>query len=82
MRLNELTSGKICFVNKIHTEPKLKRRLYELGFVPNAMIEIINVSPMAKAFLLKIQESIFAIRGEIAQKIEVDVNDYSLSLSS
>lgn len=71
MRLNEVTSGKSCQICNIYVEPKLKRRLYELGFVPNAVVEILNISPMARAYLLKVQGAILALRGEIAHKIEV-----------
>ena len=70
MRLSELSSGKMCRVDKILIEPRLKRRLYELGFVKNALVQIIDVSPMSRAYLVIIQGSIFAIRGEIAKKIE------------
>ena len=77
MKLCELSSGNSCLIVNIYAEPKLKRRLYELGFLPNSTIELLNVSPMSRAYLIRINNSIFAIRKDIANKIQVKEISYN-----
>ena len=72
MKLNELTSGSVAKILQVHSAPTMKRRLYELGIIPNDYVQIINISPMRRAYLIKIHGSIFALRSEIVQSIEVE----------
>lgn len=72
MLLNESFTGQILRVKKIVSEPVLRRRLFELGFLQNACIQVLDISPFRYAFLLRINESVFAIRQQIANKIVVE----------
>ena len=70
MTLSELKVGAVCKVDYIQSEPRLRRHLYELGFVKGATVQIIDISPMHRAYLVIVQNSIFALRCEIAKKIQ------------
>ena len=71
LRLSELSSKTICKVVDIYADPQLRRRLFELGFVENATVQIINISPMSCAYLLLVQNSLICIRTNILDHIYV-----------
>ena len=72
MLLSECRSGQIVKVKNVVSEPSLRRRLFELGFLKDSCIQVLDVSPFRYAFLLKINDSVFALRQQIAQKIVVE----------
>ena len=73
MMLNECEKGKnlrVLAVN-IH-DKKLKLRLYEIGFFRSANTEVLATSFLKKTLLVKVLDSCFAIKSDVASKIEVE----------
>lgn len=74
-KLSEIPSNKVCKIVSISAEPRLRRRLLELGFVTGATVQVVNISPMSRAFLLVVQNSLLCVRRDVLEHIEV--NDLS-----
>lgn len=74
-KLSEMPSNKVCKIVSISAEPRLRRRLLELGFVTGATVQVVNISPMSRAFLLVVQNSLLCVRRDVLEHIEV--NDLS-----
>ena len=70
-KLCEIVSGKLVQVHSVSGGGAIKRRLLELGFVPNAVLKVLNVSPFGKAFLIDCVGSVVALRLNVAGLINV-----------
>ncbi len=53
-------------------DDKLKLRLYEIGFFPSSKIKILNTSSVKNTMLVQVLDSCFAIKREVASRIEVE----------
>lgn len=73
--LNHIVGKKFCRVVGVAAEPNLRRRLFELGLVKGAIVQVINVSPMSRAYLIKIQDSLLCIRASVLAHVLVDSLD-------
>lgn len=51
---------------------KLKLRLYEIGFFPSSIIQILKYSSLKNTMLVQVLDSCFAIKANIASGIEVE----------
>ena len=67
--LFELNVGQKCRIIKILINDKLRRRLIDIGLIPNVIVECVGESPLGdpKAFL--IQGAVIALRKEVCEKI-------------
>lgn len=72
-KLSNVASHKVCKIITVTAEPQLRRRLFELGFVEGAIVEILNISPMSRAYLLNVQNSLLCIRRSVLEHILVYV---------
>ena len=73
MILNDCDKGKSLRVLSINIDDKkLKLRLYEIGIFESSNIEILATSFFKKTLLLKVLDSCFAIKSDVASKIEVE----------
>jgi len=73
MMLNDCKKNKILRVLAIYIDDeKLKLRLYEIGFFKYSQIEILAISFFKKTLLVKVLDSCFAIKSDVASKIEVE----------
>ena len=50
---------------------KLKIRLYEIGFFPSSIIQVLNKSYSKKTLLVQVLDSCFTLKNDIAKFIEV-----------
>ena len=70
-----LTQGKIGKVYVIHSVEnlpfKIKRRIYELGLLPNQKIKVVRVSLLKKAYLIEVGGYCLTLRKDIATAIKV-----------
>ena len=71
MILSDCSCGQIVKIKDIVCNSNLKRRLFELGFIKNAVVEIIDISSFRHAFLIRLHNSLLALRKYIAKTIEV-----------
>ena len=69
--LNKLPIGKIGFVHSLLSEGNERRRMLDLGVVPNTRIEALYKSPSGDPIAYFIRGAVIAFRNEDAQKIYV-----------
>ncbi len=74
--LFDLKVGEKCRIDKILIEDSLKRRLIDIGLIPQSIVECVGVSPLGdpKAYLIK--GAVIALRREVCEKIKVWVINY------
>lgn len=69
--LNKLPIGKIGFVDSLLSVGNERRRMLDLGVVPNTKIEALYKSPAGDPIAYFIRGAVIALRNEDAQKIYV-----------
>ncbi len=71
--LFDLKVGQKCRIDKILIEDSLKRRLIDIGLIPDSIVECVGISPLGdpKAFLIR--GAVIALRSEACEKIKVTV---------
>lgn len=69
--LDQLSSGQSAYINKIHLNGKLRRRILDLGFIPGTLVECIRHSPCGNPRAYFVRGTTIAIRNEDAAKIEI-----------
>lgn len=67
LKLNETAE----IISLIIEDKKFNVRLQELGLYVGSKVKLLNFSPLKQTILLQIFNSVFAIKQEIAQLIEV-----------
>ena len=70
-KLNNLSEGEWAEIVSSSNEPNMKRRLFDMGFVPGALVECVQIAPFGdpKAYLIK--NTVIALRSEDSEKISV-----------
>jgi len=69
--LDNILLNEVVTINKINGESQLKRRLLDLGFLPNSFVQCVLISPFKDPKAYKINGSVIAIRNKDAKNIEV-----------
>ena len=77
-RLSDICSKKFCQVIDICATPQLRHRLFELGFVRGAIVQVVNISPLSRAYLIYVQGSLLCIRASVLAHIFVKPFDISI----
>lgn len=73
MRLLDLKINQEAVIKKVLLkDDKLNLRLQELGLYCGSKICILNFSPLKQTLLVKIFNSVFALKSEVAKQIEVE----------
>lgn len=71
MTLAELTLGQDAYVIRVDGERNLRRRLMELGLLPNTSVRLLHVAPLGDPLSLRVRNTTLSIRKAEAQQIEV-----------
>ena len=72
--LSEANSGDRCIVLEIAPEPaELRSRLYALGVIPGALLEILRFAPFGDPMQVKVGGSFISIRKAEAKIIQVTI---------
>ena len=72
--LSSANSGDRCLVLEVAQEPvELKSRLYALGVIPGAAIEILRFAPLGDPMQVKVGGSFLSIRKCDADIIKVEI---------
>ena len=72
--LSEANSGDRCIVLEIAPEPaELRSRLYALGVIPGALLEILRFAPFGDPMQVKVGGSFISIRKAEAKIIQVKI---------
>lgn len=69
--LNKLPIGKIGLVDSLLSDGNERRRMLDLGVVPNTKIETLYKSPSGDPIAYFIRGAVIALRNEDARKIYV-----------
>jgi len=72
MGLDELKGGSIVKIIKLNAKGILLQKLLDMGFVNNALIEIVREAPLYDPMELKIQNYNITLRKSEAKLIEVE----------
>ena len=72
MGLDELKGGSIVRIIKLNAKGILLQKLLDMGFVNNALIEIVREAPLYDPMELKIQNYNITLRKSEAKLIEVE----------
>lgn len=72
--LSQANSGDRCIVLEIAPEPaELRSRLYALGVIPGALLEILRFAPLGDPMQVKVGGSFISIRKAEAKIIQVKI---------
>ncbi len=71
MTLDTISLNKEVVVEKVR-DSSLKRRLLDLGFIPNNKVKCVLISPFKDPKAYKINNNIIALRNIDAKNIEVN----------
>lgn len=71
--LNELKIGEIGKIVSLEEEEGIKRRLFDIGFIPGTEIECVLKSPFKDPIAYFIRGTLIALRGVNAKNILVEV---------
>ncbi len=71
MRLSDAEIGTKAVVVRVHGQGALRKRLSEIGFVKEKIVEVIRSAPLGTPFVYKILGTEIAIRTDAASMIEV-----------
>ncbi|WP_084448577.1 FeoA family protein [Desulfovibrio inopinatus] len=72
--LHQAPHGRCCRVKRHRALGAVRQRLLDLGFVPNAEVEIIRVATLGDPIEVRIGSYFVALRKEEAERIEVEIN--------
>ncbi|WP_054956194.1 FeoA family protein [Paenibacillus dakarensis] len=71
--LHQATIGDKFLVKKVAIRGELKRRLLDLGFVQNSIIEVLKTSPLGDPTSYRVAGTVIALRKEESQLIYGEV---------
>ncbi len=69
--LDCLEKGACARVHRLSTNYALRRRLIDMGFIKNAKVECVEISPMGNPRAYRILSCVVALRNEDARDILV-----------
>lgn len=70
--LDLLKPGCTAVIKEIKNDDSIKRRLFDMGFIKNSIIECVMVSPLKEPKAYLIRGTLIAIRNNDAKLIEID----------
>lgn len=73
MKVSELKLNQIAVITRLNQDEIIKKRLLELGFVPETILSLVKTAPFMKTFLVKIRGYYLALDKKTADLIEVEL---------
>lgn len=70
--LDLLKPGCTAVIKEIKNDASIKRRLFDMGFIKNSIIECVMSSPLKDPNAYLIRGTLIAIRNNDAKLIEID----------
>jgi ferrous iron transport protein B len=71
MRLSDVEIGAKVIIVRVHGQGALRKRLSEIGFVKEKIVEVVRSAPLGTPLVYKILGAEIAIRSDTASMIEV-----------
>ncbi|MFP4316981.1 MAG: ferrous iron transport protein A [Desulfovibrionales bacterium] len=69
--LSTMGSGCRCRIRRHHAGGAVRQRLLDMGFVPNAEIEVVRVATLGDPMEIRVGDSFVTLRKREAEQIEV-----------
>ena len=70
--LSKIRVNTLCKVVSVDEKIKIKRRVFELGIVPNEIVKVLSISPLKNSFLIAVKNYSLALRKQIVDNIMVE----------
>lgn len=70
--LDTLPIGRKAFVDRLLSDGNERRRMLDLGLVPNTLVEALYKSPAGDPIAYQVRGAVIAIRSEDAKKILIN----------
>lgn len=68
--LNQGKPGDRIRLISINMEGVMRRRLFDLGFIPGAIVEVIRISPLGDPIAYRVSQTVIALRKEESMNIK------------
>lgn len=75
--LNKLKLGQAGKVVSVDGDDKIKRRLIDMGIVPDTVLKVLRFAPLGDPIEIEVLGYRLGIRKSIAKSITVEVGDYN-----
>ncbi|MEH6453635.1 MAG: FeoA family protein [Psychromonas sp.] len=76
MVLSELKVGQVANIANLYdVEPRMRKKLLNLGFLPKAKIELMRLAPMGDPLAIRCANSNIAIRKALASQITIELSE-------
>lgn len=69
--LSNLTAGQSAYINAIELQGLLRRRIFDLGFIPGTLIECVRHGPSGSPIAYAVRGTVIALRREDAGQIKI-----------
>jgi len=73
MKLSELKKGKKARITSINVKGSLKRRLMDMGVLPDEIVEVEKIAPLGDPIDIVVKGYHLSLRKSEAEQIEVEV---------
>ena len=71
--LSELQPGQTCVITKINGEGRLRRRLFDMGVTPGALVAVVKKAPLGDPVQFTIRNYELTLRKNEAALVEVKI---------
>ncbi len=72
-KLSELRKGEKAMIVSVNLNGLTRRRLYDLGFIPGTLVQVVFESPLGDPVAYLIRNTLIALRKDESEKIEVEL---------
>lgn len=72
-KLSELRKGETAIIVSVNLNGLTRRRLYDLGFIPGTLVQVVFESPLGDPVAYLIRNTLIALRKDESEKIEVEI---------
>ncbi|WP_094751714.1 FeoA family protein [Psychromonas sp. CD1] len=74
MVLSDLKVGDSAnIINMQNMEPSIRKKLLNLGFLPNAKVKLLRIAPLGDPLAIRCANSSIALRKALAQLIQIEI---------
>ena len=74
-KLDELKIGETCLIKKVNGEGRLRRRLFDMGVTPGAVVTVKKFAPLGDPIEVTLRGYELTLRKSEAHLIELEVED-------
>lgn len=72
-KLSELKKGEKAVIVNVNLNGLTRRRLYDLGFIPGTIIQVVFESPLGDPVAYFVKDTLIALRRDESENIDVEL---------